>query len=664
MSYIYSLRYALQPERDNEERIKNLLTFCENADIDEINFFVNHEEINRGHLTLEKNEKWVSLCKELKSILAKKKIRFSINPGTTLMHGDRGRVLDSELHFQTMVDASGTQAKAVACPLDPIFQEYISDIYAQLAKAEPDLLWVEDDIRHHNHKPVNWGCFCDKHMEEYSKRIGHKVKREEFVEGILKEGDPHPYRKIYMDMCQEEIINIFSKMHKKVKEVSPNTKMALMTSQPPQHSVEGRDWNEVLDVLCGSDVRVTRPHLPSYNEVTPKVYSNEFNSYVRTASILIGENSEIYPELENYMYSRYAKSNRFTEMQLKTSLVMNPVGSTMNLFDMMGTGVNFDDGLDTLLKNIKPYLSKMKSLDLKVKNQKGIVCLFHQQASYNIHTESNTREALIPHETMWLELLSAFGIACVACDQIDDIKNEIVAVSGQYFRNVSNEQIEKLFKDNYIMLDGESCAILKERNLLHLIHATDGKWSEVRAGYQTYEQVDNGDIVGGVKEARMTLMQQVGDLFMINYDDSVKIITNAYNEYQELLSPACCQTENAFILPIKYHDIHRWNAQYIGFKEHLIKLALRRIDGRYRKAIWVDCVPFTNMVYYEQDNKHYFYLLNFSTDTYSDFQLNGISFNKIYRVDESGNHEVPFNKEKVNCPIGYLDVELFIVEND
>lgn len=52
MSYEYSLRYALDPAKDNEERIEELILFCREAQIDEVNFFINHEEIGRGHISL------------------------------------------------------------------------------------------------------------------------------------------------------------------------------------------------------------------------------------------------------------------------------------------------------------------------------------------------------------------------------------------------------------------------------------------------------------------------------------------------------------------------------------------------------------------------------------------------------------------------------------
>ena len=142
---------------------------------------------------------------QLKERLAKEQIGFSLNPGITLMHGDRGRVVDPLLGIQTMVDRDGTKASAVACPGDPIWQEYIAKTYEIYASVEPEYLWLEDDFRHFNHKPVLWGCFCDAHMERYQTALGQEISREDFVEQILDPKEPTMARQVYLDVCRNEM---------------------------------------------------------------------------------------------------------------------------------------------------------------------------------------------------------------------------------------------------------------------------------------------------------------------------------------------------------------------------------------------------------------------------------------------------------------------------
>ena len=53
--YRYSLRFALDPETDTEQRIEALPGFCEKAKIDDVMFFIGAEDLNCGHITAEES---------------------------------------------------------------------------------------------------------------------------------------------------------------------------------------------------------------------------------------------------------------------------------------------------------------------------------------------------------------------------------------------------------------------------------------------------------------------------------------------------------------------------------------------------------------------------------------------------------------------------------
>lgn len=224
---------------------------------------------------------------------------------------------------------------------------------------------------------------------------------------------------MYLDICREEMNETVLKIEHAVHSISPNTKLSLMTSQPEEHATEGRNWQEIFEKLSGNQPFVARPYLPSYNEVTPKVYNNGFNRVSRITAHLLGDDSLLYPELENYMYSRYAKSNQFSRFQSESSLILHPKGSTMNLFDMMGTGVVRDYHLQDMLAESKPFLSRISNLDLRVSEQKGIHVLYGTKGSYSIRTKKGeNRQELIPREDSWLDLLGAFGMSSIPAGTI------------------------------------------------------------------------------------------------------------------------------------------------------------------------------------------------------------------------------------------------------
>ncbi|MEG0294427.1 hypothetical protein [Enterococcus sp.] len=665
MSYEYSLRYALDPAKDNEERIEELILFCREAQIDEVNFFINHEEIGRGHISLQETVEWMKASLQLKERLAKEQIGFSLNPGITLMHGDRGRVVDPLLGIQTMVDRDGTKASAVACPGDPIWQEYIAKTYGIYASVEPEYLWLEDDFRHFNHKPVLWGCFCDAHMERYQVALGQEISRESFVEQILKPGEPTKARQVYLDICRNEMNETAFKIEQAVHAVSPQTKLALMTSQPEEHATEGRDWQEIFEKLSGDQAFVARPHLPSYNEVTPKVYNNGFNRVSRITAHLLGDDSVLYPELENYMYSRYAKSNQFSRFQLESSLILHPKGSTMNLFDMMGTGVVRDYQLQTMLSEAKPFLTRISALDLRISEQRGIHVLYGTRGSYSIRTkEGARREELIPREDSWLALLGAFGISSIPATYSKALKNQVVAVSGQYLRQLANEEIEQLVTENFMLFDGESVEILVDRNLGNLIGVESCEWLPVRSGRQSYEQVDNGQRYCGVKEARLTLMQQVGDYLKIKYNQAPKqVISNAYNEYHEIQGPYLVQMENCLILPVAWDEKDGWNSQYISLREAMVKEVITGIKPSYPKLAMTNDMPYCNLYHYQKEGKTFYIIANFSTERYKAIECQLITTKpELIEHSRQGEKMVAYDGEKIQTAIGSYELKVFEVK--
>ena len=65
------------------------------------------------------------------------------------------------------------------------------------------------------------------------------------------------------------------------------------------------------------------------NDIEP-----EDNETKLVARALLPPETEVYPELENYPYSLFAKSRAFTRFQLLSSLPLNLKGMTIDLFDL------------------------------------------------------------------------------------------------------------------------------------------------------------------------------------------------------------------------------------------------------------------------------------------------------------------------------------------
>ena len=467
-SYCYSFRFCCDPGFNDRREIMSLQRFVCEAQIDDVAVFCNVEELNTGHMTGEEQETvWLRLLSDVQTALAPEGVQLSVNHWHSLMHADLGKTLPQSQPFRRMVDIDGREADLCVCPMCESWQTYFVGLYARYAALSPHILWVEDDFRLHNHAPLHWGgCFCRAHMLEYARRAGKPgLTREEFVRGLLQPGEVHPYRKIWLDVNRETMTALAARIGQAVRRASPTAKVGLMSSVPYIHAAEGRDWYGILRGLAAGQPPVSRIHLPAYQETAPGQYLLRFNMVSMHNRALLPPETEVYPELENYPYSLFAKSRAFTRFQLLSSLPLNLKGMTIDLFDLNGSGIVFSDGYQQMLREVKPFLSAVNAMGVFALPRRGVCIMTSEDSAYTLHTAHGTdMEELYPHEVYFAGLLNAMGIAYQYCTD-PGVSGQVVAVSGQYFRNLTPEQITRLFARNTLLLSGDAVDTLCQMGL-------------------------------------------------------------------------------------------------------------------------------------------------------------------------------------------------------
>ena len=110
--------------------------------------------------------------------------RAGINFLNTLGHCDE--YLDDALKgtYTRITGINGNIAHGSFCPNDEKFRKYVRQVYTYAALAKPDFIWLDDDIRLDNHKPVKFGCFCDQCLQLFSVKSGCTYTRETLREAF------------------------------------------------------------------------------------------------------------------------------------------------------------------------------------------------------------------------------------------------------------------------------------------------------------------------------------------------------------------------------------------------------------------------------------------------------------------------------------------------
>lgn len=524
--FLHCLRTQIYPDDYAFERIASIRDFCVSFGFQNVILIFNGEEHNVGHIKDEELASWIKVMKEAKEEFAKANISVSLNPWMEMGHLDRGRKLQEGQHFVTMVDRFGTQSDLVACPLSEEWREYyLHQLDYYVREIKPDVLWVEDDFRFHNHPPLDWGgCFCSLHMEEFAKRLGKRETREEFVSNLSK-GKPSEERKAWLDASWEIIDSLAKDIGETVKKANANTHVGLMSSTPWHHAMEARDWKTLHEDLSSDGVMIDRIHMPAYRELGAKSYYFDFNRVSMVNRSFIGDDCLIFPELENSSFSLFVKDRKFLGFQLESALPLGLCGMTYNIFAHVGNGIQEEFGYGKVIQSLSPYLNEVKKLHLLPSQMKGLLFPLDEKTVYNSHEEGFLN--LVPKDFDAVGYFSSMGFSyCVSKKK--RFQNEVVILSEQNAWNFKDEELLSLFEDNFVFVDGVAASILQDRGLLGLIHAKKVSFRGQGHGYDTLEMYEGEEPIDGMHHCKATSQRRNGDYYSIEYEKGVDVVSGLY----------------------------------------------------------------------------------------------------------------------------------------
>jgi len=142
-----------------------------------------------------------------------------------------------------------------ACPLDENFvRDYCKGIQS-IAVLGPDLIMLDDDFRLNVRIKVHFSCFCELHLQEYYKRIGEVIPREELEERILT-GGKNKYRTELFKLFRDTMLGFAKKVRKALDEVDPAIRLGACTHQT--WDLHGTHPIEIAKAFAGNTKPFTR----------------------------------------------------------------------------------------------------------------------------------------------------------------------------------------------------------------------------------------------------------------------------------------------------------------------------------------------------------------------------------------------------------------------
>lgn len=463
----FTLRMQFGPRQDPDIVTEQLRQLIRDAPVDEIMFFFYAEELNDGHDTLERIDEWIERSRPYRKAMAEAGIAVSLNPWHTVLHCDRGRALKAGQDWQRMVDPNGREATAVVCPLDPGWRRYYAEALARYAREGFRVIWIDDDIRFHNHAPLDWGgCFCPLHVAEFNRRTGAQAAREQIVAACAAPGHPHPWRSAWMDMWEDTHLRMIAEWREIVE--ARGARLGLMSSAPESHAAEGRRWDNWWRAFSGDQAPIHRPHYWAYGDTLGSALPNfiamlDQNRAVQPASVSSG------PEIECFTYGRWNKSFRQIGAQMALAHVLGSNELNISLYDFMGNDPDDEPERAQFLKAWRPVCDWLADTFPMTLRSIGVGIPWSQDMGRAIHTDgSGAWQSLTCPSRGWARWLGAAGRAFSM--RPGDAVN---ALAGPVVWSFSDAQIRQWLSHG-ALLDGVAAHILIERGL--------GEWIGMRRG--------------------------------------------------------------------------------------------------------------------------------------------------------------------------------------
>lgn len=663
--FLNCLRIQICPGFHEDERIAGVLEHCKKYGFNNVMLFINTEEFNFGHMTIEEAKPWVETIKKAKKILIDNGISVSLNPWMELGHETRCRTLKEGQDFTTQVDYNGQVSGIVACPLCLNWREYFLEFYTYLIKEiEPDTIWVEDDFRLHNHPTLEFGgCFCDLHMKKYNEKLGTNYTREEFTDRLFRKSFDKKVRKAWLDVNREAMVELADAIGKTIKDIGLNTKVGLMSSMHQKHAVEGRDWHGLQKGLAQDGPIIDRLHLPCYHEISGKEYYLDFNRITYICRGLLPKKTIIYPELELGSFTTFTKDARFLRFQLESAIPVCIEGMTYNLYDFVGNGVLPWLGYGDAVKQITPYLNGVLNLNLDFSNISGVIIPIDEKTAYKRDAEVKCFDDLYPDESMFGAYLASVGINTKVSTK-KKFKGEIIALGCGNAYNFTKSQLEDMFKNNFVILDGGAALILVNRGLGYLINAKNAKRCFAEKDIYAYEQVAKDIVIQGLKDYRCTTYAKSGDFVNIEYDENVTKKSFVYDYMGNYFGDGDVDGGNFFVIP--YIIDKRNFEQYNTLRTTLLKDFIRKTSNQIILTNHAGVYAYL----FKKKNKDVLIVVNSTVEDFdtTNLELRNVDFSKISTISRKTGKKRPVKFEitadgicKINTKNEHLTTQTFII---
>ena len=234
--------------------------------------------------------------------------------------------------WQRMMGLGGETCAGSFCPADPDFRRYVTASYVALACAEPDFIWIDDDVRLEGHGAVRYACFCDRCLGRFEEESGVRYTRETLA-AAFRSGSGNEQlalRKQWLEHNRRLQTELLRLIRAAVDSVNPSIVLGMMTGDRFYDGNPFAEYVEALGGVAGLEVK-WRPGAGFYSDSSPLGLLEKAHSIGRQCALLPAAVRDIQSEIECFPYQRLRKATHTTATEVAAYIAAGCTGAALNV---------------------------------------------------------------------------------------------------------------------------------------------------------------------------------------------------------------------------------------------------------------------------------------------------------------------------------------------
>ena len=397
------------------------------------------------------------------------------------------------LPYPVMVGHDGSASKSCACPNTDDFRRHVKEKYRLTAEANPDFIWVDDDIRMHHHG-VAFGCFCLRCLELFG-----QDSREELV-ARLNSVDGGKVREAWVEHSARVLESLLSDIASAVHQVNPAINVGFMSVGPNWSTYSGQALTSWVNALGSKRVR---PGGGFYDDVVPRAMLHKALETGRQAIALPPSVESVQYELEDFPYQKLDKSVQIVLDECTLSLLVGCNGVAFNaLKDLPGSMMDYHD----LMRGISGVRGIWEKL---VQAQEGM-----QMVGLWPATDDRLMAKRQVHNGDWFGFNSDYDMS--RPDSFADIGLPLTVdrgaacatlLSGRIAEAFTDDELRQMFSCGVVM-DAAALQVLHERGMGGLAGVKIGRAWDNGVYERFTDHPFNGGFTGDARDVRVSFWPQ------------------------------------------------------------------------------------------------------------------------------------------------------------